>query len=319
MPDRPEFAQVAEPLRRELFVHCYRMLGSVHDAEDQVQETFLRAWRSYDRFEGRSSVRVWLYRIATNACLRALEQSARRALPSDVAAAVDDPLRALDDRPDHARWLQPLPPDPADVVAGREQVRLALVAALQHLPARQRAALILRDVAGLSAAEAAGVLDTSTPAVTSALQRARAHLAELRLDPAAVDRAAVDQAGDRAHLDRYVAAFEQADLAALEKLLLEDVALEMPPYAEWYRGRDTVLAFLRARILDRPGRLHLAPVTANGEPAFGVYLDGRAHAVHLLHSRPYGIDRLYFFLDTGLCPAFGLAPMISGGRADLHG
>ncbi|MET0426035.1 MAG: RNA polymerase subunit sigma-70 [Actinoplanes sp.] len=313
MPDRPDFTQVAEPLRRELFVHCYRMLGSVHDAEDQVQETFLRAWRSYERFEGRSSVRVWLYRIATNACLRALEQSARRALPSDLAAAVDDPLRALDDSPDRRGWLQPLPPDPADVVAGREQVRLALVAALQHLPPRQRAALILRDVAALSAAEAGVVLDSSAAAVNSALQRARSHLAELRLDPGEVDRA-----GDPAQLDRYVAAFERADLAALEKILIEDVTLEMPPYAEWYRGRATVLTFLRARILDRPGRLHLVPVVANGRPAFGVYLDGRAHAVHLLESRPYGIARLYFFLDAGLFRGFGLAPMISGGSADLH-
>src|SRR3954468_9657570 len=126
MSDRPEFSRVAEPLRRELFVHCYRMLGSVHDAEDQVQETFLRAWRAYDRFEGRSSVRVWLYQIATNACLRALEQAARRALPSDLSAAVEDPWRPLDAVSGRTAWLQPLPGDPAEVVTGRDQVRLAL-------------------------------------------------------------------------------------------------------------------------------------------------------------------------------------------------
>ncbi|GAA2587471.1 sigma-70 family RNA polymerase sigma factor [Winogradskya consettensis] len=309
MRDRPEFSGVAEPLRRELFVHCYRMLGSAQDAEDQVQETFLRAWRAYDRFEGRSSVRVWLYRIATNACLRALQQSGRRALPSDLSAAAEDPWHPVGAGDRRAGWLQPLPTDPADVVAGRDQVRLAMVAALHYLPARQRAALLLRDVVGMTAAEVAGVLETTTAAVNSASQRARAQLAALRAAPGDVEGGHVDQA----LLDRYVDAFRNADLAALEKILLEDVTLEMPPYETWFRGRDTVLAFLGARILDRPGRVDMVPVVANGQRAFAVYVDREAHAVHLA-----GVDHLYFFLDPGLFALFGAAPMISGAGVDRY-
>ncbi|MFF0306327.1 sigma-70 family RNA polymerase sigma factor [Streptosporangium sp. NPDC004379] len=304
-----EFTRLAEPLRRELLAHCYRMLGSVHDAEDLVQETFLRAWRAYDRFEGRSSLRVWLYRIATNACLRALEQGGRRALPSGLGAPGGRPDLPLETGAPGVSWMQPLPGDPADIVAGRDHVRLAFVAALQHLPARQRAVLLLRDVLGLRAAEVAGMLGTSTAAVNSALQRARAQLE--RTAPADDAVGDLDDPGLRALLGRYVTAFQDADLAALEQVLHEDVALEMPPFATWFTGRAAVVGFLGSRILDRPGRIRMVPTAANGRPAFAAYLrdrDGvhRAHAVHVLDVTPAGIRRVLVFMDAGLFAAFGL-------------
>ena len=191
MPVSDEFARLTDPFRPELLAHCYRMLGSVHDAEDQVQETMIRAWRSYGEFEGRSSLRTWLYRIATNACLRALENSSRRPLPSGLGAPGEDPDAPLAVARPEVPWLQPIPDalvsagpaDPADIVASRQSVRLALIAALQYLPARQRAVLILRDVLGWRAAEVADLLGTSTAAVNGMLQRARA-----RLEQAAPDR-----------------------------------------------------------------------------------------------------------------------------------
>ena len=312
-----EFIRLAEPLRRELLTYCYRMLGSVDDAEDLVQETFLRAWRAYDRFEGRSSMRVWLYQIATNVCLRAIEQRGRRALPSGLGAPSEEPHRAPELGSPEITWMQPLPSDPADIVAARESVRLAFVAALQHLPARQRAVLILRDVLELRAAEVAQMLDTSTVAVNSVLQRARTQLERFVPDAAGVGEP--HDPAIRALLDRYVAAFQDADLTALEQVLRDDVALEMPPFATWFTGRETVVRFFRSRVLDRPGRIRLVPATANGQPAFAAYQyedngSYRAHAVHVLDVTPTEIRRIVVFMDPALFAAFGLPPVC---RADL--
>src|ERR1700733_6415510 len=215
-----DFARLTDPFRPELLAHCYRMLGPVHDAEDQVQETMVRAWRSYGQFEGRSSLRTWLYRIATNACLRAIETRRRRPLPSGLGAPADlgAPLSA---ERSEVGWLEPIPdapfavapPDPAQVAVSRQSMRLALVAALQYLPGRQRAVLILRDVLGWRAAEVADLLGVTTVAVNSLLQRARAQLGEAA--PAESEIREPDHGQDRALLDRYAAAFETADVAGL--------------------------------------------------------------------------------------------------------
>ena len=226
MPDRAGFVQDTEPFRRELLAHCYRMLGSVQDAEDLVQETYLRAWRSYDGFEGRSSLRTWLYQIATNSCLTELAKRNRRILPSDLCDPEPDPDAYPQSTGTAVSWLQPVPDalvtsesaDPAAIVAARAGLRLALVASLQHLPPRQRAVLVLRDVLAFSAAEVAVVLGTTTASVKSALQRARARLREL--DLAVTQITEPTASGARALLDQYVAAFENADTAALERLLV---------------------------------------------------------------------------------------------------
>jgi RNA polymerase sigma-70 factor (ECF subfamily) len=234
-PDADEFARLTEPFRAELLAHCYRMLGSVQDAEDQVQETMVRAWRSLRQFEGRSSLRTWLYKIATNACLRAIENRSRRPLPSGLGAPSADPDGPLGGERLEVPWLQPIPDalfvatpaDPAEVAVSRQNMRLALIAALQYLPPRQRAVLILRDVLGWRAAEVAELLDASTAAVNSALQRARA-----QLDHTALAQSEIREPADtaqRALVDQYAAAFENADVAGLIGLLREDAVFEMPP------------------------------------------------------------------------------------------
>jgi RNA polymerase sigma-70 factor (ECF subfamily) len=310
-----EFAALADPYRPELLAYCYRMLGSVHDAEDQVQETMLRAWRSYDDFEGRSSLRTWLYRIATNSCLRALETRSRRPLPSDLSEPARDPDGRLGTaRPEFA-WLQPFPDsgatgsDPATVITTRASTRLALIAALQYLPGRQRAILILRDVLGWHAAEVADLLGVSAAAANSALQRARARLADAGVTEDGLREPA--EPADRALLDQYAAAFESADVAALTELLRADAALEMPPQPYWFSGRDQVVRFLQARVLTAPGRFRLAATAANGQPAFAAYLRGddgqyRAHAIQVLTVRAGRIARIVSFNDGRLLAAFGL-------------
>ena len=280
VPENEEFERLTGPFRAELLAYCYRMLGSVQDAEDQVQETLLRAWRGYGGFEGRSSVRTWLYRIATNACLRALETRARRPLPSGLGAPAVDPDVPLAPARPEVPWLQPIPDerfwpvpaDPAAVVVSRSSMRLALIAALQYLPPRQRAVLILRDVLGWRAAEVAGLLGTSVPAVNSALQRAREHLAADR--PAEDEIGEPDTATERDLVGRYAAAFENADMAGLVALLRADVVAEMPPQPGWFRGRG-------GRALLR----HLCPGPARG-PADGA--DGRQRAARVrgLPARP---------------------------------
>jgi RNA polymerase sigma-70 factor (ECF subfamily) len=334
MPASEDFARLADPFRGELLAHCYRMLGSVHDAEDQVQETLIRAWRSYGEFEGRASMRTWLYRIATNACLRALENRSRRPLPSGLAGPGDDPAGPLAGARPEVPWLQPIPDalvaaqasrapetaDPASVVASRESMRLALIAALQYLPARQRAVLILRDVLGWRAAEVADLLGTSTAAANSVLQRARARLEQAA--PAADEMREPSDPGDRALLSRYAAAFENADITALMRLLRDEAVLEMPPQPTWFSGRERVGAFLQSRVLREPGEFRMIPTSANGQPAFAAYLrdhDGvhRAHAIQVLTLTGSRVARIVSFNDAGLVTTFGLPQALAA--AGLHG
>jgi RNA polymerase sigma-70 factor, ECF subfamily len=325
-PGPEDFARLTEPLRAELLAHCYRMLGSVHDAEDQVQETLLRAWRSFGAFEGRASLRTWLYRIATNACLRALETRARRPLPSGLGAPGLDRPGPDGDAGGGAEitWLEPFPDarrprgepaDPASIVAARADTRLALIAALQYLPARQRAVLLLRDVLGWHAAEVAGLLGTSTAAANSMLQRARAQLGD-----AAPSRDQLREPADPADRDlvgRYAAAFADADVAALMRLLTADAVFEMPPQPQWIAGRAAVGAFLGGRVLAGPGRFRLVPAPANGQPGLATYLrapDGTfaAEALQVLTIRGGRIARITAFRDPGLFAVFGL-PVRTGG------
>jgi RNA polymerase sigma-70 factor, ECF subfamily len=315
--EREDFARLTDPYRRELLAHCYRMLGSVHDAEDLVQETYLRAWRSYDGFEGRSSLRTWMYRIATSACLTALESRGRRPLPTGLGGPADDPEGPL--HPDEEiSWLQPFPDvmyatepeDPAAVAVSRDSVRLALVAALQHLPARQRAVLILRDVLAWRAAEVAELLDTSTAAVNSALQRARAQLEEVA--PAEESVGDLDDPTRQELLDRYVKAFENFDMAALTDLLQEDVVWEMPPFPEWFVGPDHVVRLSLAHCPGGPGRMRVVRTSANGQPAVAVYIrrEGRTafepHSLQVLTFGEHLVAKVVVFFDVSLFPTFGL-------------
>ncbi|MHC3474930.1 sigma-70 family RNA polymerase sigma factor [Streptomyces sp. 7R007] len=314
--DREEFVRLTDPYRRELLAHCYRMLGSVDEAEDLVQETYLRAWRSYDGYEGRASLRTWLHRIATNTCLTALEGRARRPLPSGLGGPSEAPEEPLRGPATDVPWLQPLPDalvDPATVVAARGSLRLALVAALQNLPARQRAVLILREVLAWRAAEVAALLGTSTAAVKSSLQRARARLDEIAPDEDLVSEP--ETPADREVLDRYMAAFENADMDALVDLLQDGVELEMPPNLEWYRGRKDVLAFLRARGHGR-GAHRMLPTRANGQPAVVMYVRGvdgvlRAHSVQVLTVAGGALARITAFIDPRQITRFGFPQVMS--------
>ncbi|PRY43885.1 sigma-70 family RNA polymerase sigma factor [Umezawaea tangerina] len=302
-----DFIRLSDPFRRELLAHCYRMLGSVHDAEDLVQETYLRAWKAYDRFEGRSSLRTWLYRIATSACLTAIEKRTRRPLPTGLGSDCDP----ADDLVDGGEvpWLEPVPDeavgaDPASIVTERETIRLALVAALQYLPPRQRAVLILRDVLRWSAKEVAELLDTSTPAVNSILQRARAQLTEVTED-AVVEPSDHDQ---RELLDRYATAFEAKDIPAIVGLFTADVVWEMPPFKSWYRGPDAVATHLAIRC---PGDIRVVPTRANGQPAFGLYIGGEPFNLQVLTIGEKGISHVVNFLDTTLFDVFGLPASVA--------
>ncbi|MEU1427615.1 RNA polymerase subunit sigma-70 [Nocardia sp. NPDC005746] len=312
-PSEREFAGLTERFRPELLAHCYRMLGSIHDAEDLVQETYLRAWRGFGGFEGRASVRNWLYKIATMACLTALEGRARRPLPSGLGAPEDDHRVAVAAREPTVPWLQPAPDalfgfdDPAAIVADRTGVRLAFLAALQLLPARQRAVLTLRDVLAFRSAEVAAILDTTPTAVDSALRRARSRLAQA--GPVQTDLAEPDERMQRRLLDDYVTAFTTADHAALVALLRADVEMEMPPTPTWFTGRDAVAGFLTARILSR-GLWRMLPVRANGQPAFVVYkrsAEGRyeAYGIQVLTLIGSRVARITAFNDPALVPAFG--------------
>jgi RNA polymerase sigma-70 factor (ECF subfamily) len=311
-----EFASATGRFRTELLAHCYRMLGSAEEAEDLVQETYLRAWRSYDAFEGRSSMRTWLYRIATNVSLTAIERRGRRPLPSGLGGPDDDPDAPVVAAPE-VPWLRPLPDvllagqqqDPATVAASRAGVRLAFVAALQHLSARQRAVLILRDVLEWPAAEVAEMLGLTTTAVNSGLRRARADIARALPDEA--ELAEPTEPERRALLERFAKAIENADVSALAELLREDIALEMPPLRTWFAGLSTVVDFLASNLVTEPGRLRLAATMANGQPAFAVYRrddDGtyHAHAVIVLTVTPGAIARMVAFQDPGLFTVFRL-------------
>jgi RNA polymerase sigma-70 factor, ECF subfamily len=299
--------------RGELVAYCYRMLASPFEAEDAVQETFIRAWRGYDRFEGRAALRSWLYRVATNVCLDMLASRKRRARPMDLGPArepVESNLRTQHE----ATWVEPVPDglvalevDPAEAVVSRETIRLAFVAALQHLPPRQRAVLILCEVLRWKAGEVAELLETSVASVNSALQRARATL----------ETADVHAAGevDRELLDRYVAAFEAYDMEALTSLIHEDATQSMPPFDLWLSGRDDIFRWWLGPGIGCRGSRVLPAVAANGSPAFGQYKPSASSngyepwALQVLEVADGRIVELTFFLDTErLFPLFGLPP-----------
>ena len=311
----PAFGEL-EQHRAELTAYCYRMLGSPFDAEDAVQDTFVRAWRSRDSFEGRAAVRSWLYRIATNVCLDTLKSKERRIRPMDLGPAQEPLEKNLHTRSE-TTWLEPIPEqlvvserDPADVTVERESIRLALVAALQHLPPRQRAVLILREVLRWEASEVAQLLDTSVASVNSALQRARATLARSNLS--ASEAAPRLSESDRAMLERYVAAFERYDLSALTSLLREDATQSMPPYDMWLSGRDDVLAWWFGPGIGCRGSRVIPTVSANGMPTFGQYKPSPqgGHdpwALQVLQLSEGRIADITFFLDTArIFPLFGL-------------
>jgi RNA polymerase sigma-70 factor (ECF subfamily) len=297
-----------EEHRRELTAYCYRMLGSAFEAEDAVQETLIRAWRGFDRFEGRAELRSWLYRIATNVCLDLLKGRERRARPMDLGPAREPILENLNTLPE-VTWITPIP-DPEDVAVANETIKLAFVAALQHLPPRQRAALILCEVLRWQATEVAELLETSVASVNSALQRARATLAESNVS-ATSPTPQLDEA-DRALLARYVAAFEQYDIEALTSLIQEDATQSMPPFDMWLRGRDDILAWWFGPGIGCQGSRVIPTVAANGSPAFGQYKpspDGgyEPWALQVLELEAGRIVEFSFFLDTAaLFPLFGL-------------
>ncbi|SDI34100.1 RNA polymerase, sigma subunit, ECF family [Actinokineospora alba] len=308
-----DFARLTDPFRRELLAHCYRMLGSIHEAEDVVQETYLLAWRAYGDFEGRSSLRTWLYKIATRACLKALERGTRRPLPSGLAGPSDDPEGPFGPRQPETAWLHPFPdtmlaPDPAATVESRHTTRLAFAAALQHLPPRQRAVLLLREVLAWRAAEVAQLLNTTTASVNSSLQRARTQLAAA--DPVEDKVMEPTDPDQRALVDNYAKAFEDADIPAMMRLLTEDAVFEMPPMPTWFAGRDNVGAFLATR-LRTPGAMRMVPTSANGQPAFAVYMrqeDGgyHAHAILVLTLVGKRINRITMFHEPDLFSTFGM-------------
>jgi RNA polymerase sigma-70 factor, ECF subfamily len=305
-------ADQLEQYRRELVGYCYRMLGSIHEAEDAVQDTMLRAWRALAAFEDRAGLRPWLYRIATNVCIDMLKGRSRRALPMDVAPVATGELRRGDARPE-ATWIGPAPDglilpdhDPAERAVSRESVRLAFIAALQHLAPRQRAVLILRDVLRWRAAEVAELLETSADAVNSALRRARASLRGLDRDAAPTQPAA----DDRDLLAAYIDAFERNDVDALVGLLRDDAILEMPPFELWMRGRDDIRRWLLA--VDAFGQELFTPVRANGSPAVAVYRpqapggQPRAFSIQVLDVVAGRISAIHVFLDPTLFELFGL-------------
>ncbi|WP_086823741.1 sigma-70 family RNA polymerase sigma factor [Allokutzneria sp. NRRL B-24872] len=281
------FGKLIEPYRAELHAHCYRMLGSVHDAEDALQDALVRAWRSLEHFEDRGSIRPWLYKIATNRCLTLIERRARRDIPTDLGSA--GPLTET------TAWLEPYPDDRLDLASlspearclTREGVELAFVAALQHVSARQRAVLVLREVLGFSAREVADLMDTTVASVNSALQRARHTLDERR--PAMSQQATLRSLGEervRALGERYLAAWERGDVDAIVELLTEDAKYSMPPLAEWFQGREAIAEFLRGGPLTTSWRFLRA--RANGQLAFGTYMWQAERSLYV----PAGVDIL---------------------------
>ncbi len=306
----PDFGEL-EQHRRELTAYCYRMLGSPFEAEDAVQDTLLRAWKSIDRFEGRAALRSWLYRIATNVCLDLLNGRERRARPMDLGPA-REPIEANLNTLPEVTWIEPLPSgDPAEVAESRETIRLAFVAALQHLPRRQRAVLILCEVLRWKAAEVAELLETSVASVNSALQRARATLEASDLDSSAAAPAL--DGPDRELLARYVEAFERYDMEALTSLIHEDATQSMPPFDLWLSGRDDIFAWWVGPGAGCRGSRVIPTVAANGSPAFGQYKPSETGegydpwALQVLEISDGRIVELTFFLATEtLFPLFGL-------------
>jgi RNA polymerase sigma-70 factor (ECF subfamily) len=328
------FEQLVAPFRREIKVHCYRMLGSVHEADDLVQETYLRAWRAFDDFDGSGSFRAWLYRIATNACLNALasRKSAQRWLPDQQApavAAVQMPGPPASD----VAWLEPYPdsnmaavaddaPNPESRYSSREAVQLAFVATIQQLPPRQRAALLLCDVLGWSAVEGAALLGGSTASINSALQRARETLS--RLYPAGRPAVALQpDSAQQALIGRYLQAWEGHDLDGFVALLKEDATVTMPPWLQWYEGREAIRTFFAMAWRTCNG-LRLVPTAANGQPAFAVYertgagadAHWAAHSIHVLTLEHDSIATVTMFLEARLFESFGLAQTLPDAAGD---
>jgi RNA polymerase sigma-70 factor (ECF subfamily) len=288
---RDGFLSEADAYRRELIAHCYRMVGSVHEAEDLVQETYLRAWRAWESFEGRSSIRTWLYRIATNLCLTSLSQNQRRVLPSGLGPAGTEPGSGFEVPAAEIQWLEPFPnqqyeqvsSDPAELAASRSSLRLATVVSLQHLPPRQRAVFLLREVLAYPAVDVAQILQMTIPAVKSALQRARATLHEAAAD--ADELAEPTSRVARELLDRYITAFQTADVAALTELLREDARLEVVPASGWLSGIRACIPHLARHVLTSPGLYRMHPAMANGQPAAVAFC--RQSVEH--HFEPFGV------------------------------
>jgi RNA polymerase sigma-70 factor, ECF subfamily len=315
--DEAAYLQLVEAHRRELHAHCYRMLGSVQDAEDALQEALLRAWRGLPNFEGRSSLRSWLYRIATNACLTAIERRPKRVLPIEHGPAVD-PASEIGRPLVETVWVEPYPDEGLEDFAApearydaRESVELAFIAALQHLPATQRAVLILREVLGFSAREVAEALDTTTASVNSALQRARAAVEDRT--PQRSQQQTLRSLGDervRELVERYVEAWERGDVDAVVAMLAQDATFSMPPQAEWFHGREAIAAFLPRGPMAM--RRRFLPARANAQPAFGTYrwvaAERRfvANAIHVLTLRDAAVADVTCFLTPEVFPAFGL-------------
>ena len=304
-----DFDGLTQRYQRELLAHCYRMSGSVHEAEDLVQETFLRAWRASADFQGRSSVRTWLYRIATNVCLTNLEGRPRRPLPTGLGAP-DQPAGTALEQDLEVTWLEPVP-DAAVVVAERDSIRLAFVAALQHLPARQRAVLVLRDVLRWSAAETAEALETTSAAVNSALQRAHAQLADRGLTEDTV-QADLTTAQQRL-LERYVEAFWRKDVDTIVSLLTAEAVWEMPPFTSWFRGRESIAWLIGNECPGGASDMPMLPTTANGQPAFGLYMrepGGGGFVPFQLQVLEFAgeeeVGHVTAFFDQRLFEAFGL-------------
>ncbi|AZG46397.1 sigma-70 family RNA polymerase sigma factor [Gordonia insulae] len=296
-----EFLEVSEPYRREILAHCYRMMGSHHDAEDLMQETYLRAWRGYAKFDRRASVRTWLHKIATNTCLTALQSRQRRPLPSGLGGDAFDPADDL--LQDHeVPWLEPFggtvdeiapgdDADPAYVVGARESIRLAFIAALQHLPERQRAVLILRDVLQWKAAEVADTIGVTTATVNSLLQRAREQLKNA--SPQEDAPRTLDDDAKRELLAKYVSAFERYDVEAIVELFTDKAIWEMPPFTGWYQGPEAIGTLIRKNCpAEGPGDQILLPTVANGQPAYGLYMK-EPDGIH----RPFQLQVLDFGAD----------------------
>lgn len=312
-----EFLLKAEPHRRELLAHCYRMTGSLHDAEDLVQETYLRAWKAYGGFKGQSSLRTWLYRIATNTCMTALKGRQRRPLPVGLGAPSSDPAGELVERTE-VTWLEPLPDqhddpnDPSTIVGSRESVRLAFVAALQHLSPRQRAVLVMRDVLQWKAAEVGDAIGASTAAVNSLLQRARAQLEAV--GPREDDKLdAPDSPESQDLLDRYIAAFEAYDIDKLVEMFTEEAVWEMPPYDGWYQSPAGIRTLIKTHCpAEVPGDMRLIPTTANGQPAAGLYMRNKQTSVHeafqfhVIDVKRDAVSHVVAFGDAKLFAKFGL-------------
>jgi RNA polymerase sigma-70 factor (ECF subfamily) len=322
-----DFTAATEAYRAELLAHCYRMMGSLHDAEDLVQETMLRAWRSAGAYDpSRASLRTWLYRIATNACLTALAGRDRRSLPAGLSGPSTTPdVGKLALRED-ILWLEPFPDallggDPAAIVETRHSIRLAFIAALQYLPPRQRAVLILRDVLAMPAAETAELLETSTASVNSALQRARSQLRDASPSPDGL--AEPDDADERDLLGRYMAAMAAMDVEALKRTLREDALLQMPPFPAWFSGRDAIAAFM-STVFARGGTFSFMPTQANGQPAVALYRQRDDDVYRFLHLQVFtldahGIARIDGFHDKRLAVAFGLPAELPGPAAPAAG